>query len=90
MDGVFDDVEYNFPYFSTERALVTSHLTLDGDEHFLRRHGERFEIATLRFRAALFLLLSVDLRRANLLNCVSNVCNYIQMALRRKVTTRNV
>ena len=90
MDGVFDDLEYNFSHVSTERSLVASHVALDGDEYFLRRHGERFEITTLWFRAALLLFLGVNLRRADVLDCVSDVCHYFQVALRRKVTTRDV
>ena len=90
MDGLFDDLEYNFSHVSTERSLVASHVALDGDEYFLRRHGESFEITTLWFRAALLLFLGVNLRRTDLLDCVSDVCHYFQVALRRKVTTRDV
>ena len=49
-----------------------------------------FEITTLWFRAALLLFLGVNLRRTDLLDCVSDVCHYFQVALRRKVTTRDV
>ena len=83
MDGFLDNMEYDLSHARPKRSLVTSHVTLNGDEYSVRRYGECVKTASLRLRAALLIFSCVNLRRADLFNRVPYVCHNIQMGRSR-------